>query len=510
MGTNGSQYCPKIYSLKVTTDKDPKVTTGVINMSTAARKLQVEIDKTCKKIIEGIEEFHELLQKYNDSVNPSHKEKLEGELKKEIKKLQRLRDQVKSWQASSEVKEKSQLYEVRKAIEAEMEKFKILEKEMKIKAYSKEGLTLSTRLDPKDHEKQAISIWINNCVSRLSSEVDQFEAEMETFSSTKKIKKTENLGALEHRLKRHKYHILKLEAILRSFENNVLQVEDINEIKNDVDYYVDFHNDASFEENLELYEDLDLIESRNKIYMQSEQASQKKEPLSAHTESSIIEHMTLLEGRPGEDEMATDVDSSSFNTTPIFTPKIQGPSFASAALMGGKAKPSSQKNIVEHEDSTTLAHHKNFENLRAKARSLTADFESGFKHLDRLETDIQSAQFSKTSTTASSFYPQVPPTIFCNPTLFEKFDLDTLFFIFYFQQKTVSQYLASQELKRRSWRFHKKYHTWFQRHEEPKAITADYEHGTYIYFDFESAWCQRKKAEFTFEYQYLEDNDIVS
>lgn len=58
------------------------------------------------------------------------------------------------------------------------------------------------------------------------------------------------------------------------------------------------------------------------------------------------------------------------------------------------------------------------------------------------------------------------------------------------------RYLAAKELKKQSWRFHKKYLTWFQRHEEPKVITEDYEQGTYIYFDYEGAWCQRKKTEF--------------
>jgi len=71
------------------------------------------------------------------------------------------------------------------------------------------------------------------------------------------------------------------------------------------------------------------------------------------------------------------------------------------------------------------------------------------------------------------------------------------------------RYLAARELKKQSWRFHKKYLTWFQRHEEPKAITDDYEQGTYIYFDYEGAWCQRKKTDFRFEYKFLEDSELV-
>ena len=54
-------------------------------------------------------------------------------------------------------------------------------------------------------------------------------------------------------------------------------------------------------------------------------------------------------------------------------------------------------------------------------------------------------------------------------------ELHVLFFIFYHQQGTYQQYLAARELKKQSWRFHKKYMTWFQRHEEPKVTTEEYE-----------------------------------
>ena len=44
-------------------------------------------------------------------------EKYEEDLKREIKKLQRLRDQIKTWIASGEIKDKSTLMENRKLIE---------------------------------------------------------------------------------------------------------------------------------------------------------------------------------------------------------------------------------------------------------------------------------------------------------------------------------------------------------------------------------------------------------
>jgi CCR4-NOT transcription complex subunit 3 len=103
-------------------------------------------------------------------------------------------------------------------------------------------------------------------------------------------------------------------------------------------------------------------------------------------------------------------------------------------------------------------------------------------------------------------YPSTPSPIFENPAVFEKLGTDCLFFIFYYSQGTYQQYLAARELKKQSWRFHKKYMTWFQRHEEPKITTDEYEQGTYVYFDYETGWCTRIKQDFRFEYSYLEDS----
>ena len=47
-------------------------------------------------------------------------------------------------------------------------------------------------------------------------------------------------------------------------------------------------------------------------------------------------------------------------------------------------------------------------------------------------------------------------------------------------QGTKAQYLAAKALKQKSWRFHTKYMMWFQRHEEPKTITEDYEQVLFI------------------------------
>jgi CCR4-NOT transcription complex subunit 3 len=87
-----------------------------------------------------------------------------------------------------------------------------------------------------------------------------------------------------------------------------------------------------------------------------------------------------------------------------------------------------------------------------------------------------------------SYYPQQPLAIFEDPRLYTKVDTDTLFYAFYYKQGTYQQYASAKALKSQSWRFHKQYQTWFQRHEEPKDITEDYEQGTYRFFDYESTW----------------------
>jgi CCR4-NOT transcription complex subunit 3 len=83
----------------------------------AQRKLQQEIDKVFKKVHEGVAVFQSIYEKIQQTSNPSQKEKLEDALKKEIKKLQRHRDQIKTWTGQSEIKDKKPLLDMRKLIE---------------------------------------------------------------------------------------------------------------------------------------------------------------------------------------------------------------------------------------------------------------------------------------------------------------------------------------------------------------------------------------------------------
>jgi CCR4-NOT transcription complex subunit 3 len=109
-------------------------------------------------------------------------------------------------------------------------------------------------------------------------------------------------------------------------------------------------------------------------------------------------------------------------------------------------------------------------------------------------------------------YPATRLPVLDNPALFERLDTEALFFAFYHQPGTHQQYLAARELKRQSWRYHKAHGAWFQRHEEPRAAGAEFERGTFVYFDYNvvhddasAGWCYRLKQDFTFTYDQLED-----
>lgn len=100
------------------------------------------------------------------------------------------------------------------------------------------------------------------------------------------------------------------------------------------------------------------------------------------------------------------------------------------------------------------------------------------------------------------FHHQIPPHHSDSIEFYQRLSTETLFFIFYYlevtaphphphhlptrsplcnalssapHQGTKAQYLSAKALKKQSWRFHTKYMMWFQRHEEPKTITDEFE-----------------------------------
>lgn len=829
----------------------------------ASRKLQGEIDRVLKKVQEGVDVFDSIWNKVYDTDNANQKEKFEADLKKEIKKLQRYRDQIKTWIQSSEIKDKKvsasyeqALVDARKLIEREMERFKICEKETKTKAFSKEGLVQQPKTDPKEKAKSETRDWLNTVVGELESQIDSFEAELEGLTVKKGKTRPPRLTHLETSITRHKAHIMKLELILRLLDNDELSPEQVNDIRDFLDDYVERNQDDfdDFSDVDELYNTLplDKVESLEDLVTtgplikgtpislknslaaspsvtpstvtstrpQSTSQEQTEDKASATNSDSVLktplsksstdihspaaspankaQATTISVNVPSQNlTVTTKFGENSVNSPPPLSPSVAkeddianlsgrrlspslakssisiqssspvplspggGPSGGAhngvplasetakrnileiegrigistsgqpplsplsnrmmlpqaakssdvsslidaspseAAIITGRAfspstvsgmqwrpgspfqnqseigqyrgrpeivpdqkekflhrlqqvqqqghgnllgmppltapnsKPMStqqQNPLVQQGSSMTLSggpasgvqlsglttannsglqqqsssmqqlsqqlmsdigqlkheeqqqnfHHdsvpesaaKTIEddlkarpispvslseparaaefspgepiqpnqlsgNLGAIGRRSAADLgtigdgtsvspaHSGEIHDRRfryqlLESALKRLPLPKDSERPRQYtprrpavtppsYPQVQAPIINNPIFWERLNIDPLFFAYYYQQNTYQQYLAAKELKKQAWRFHKKLNTWFQRHDEPKIATDEYEQGAYIFFDYnvdkdgQHGWCSMIKHDFTFEYQYLED-----
>ena len=126
-----------------------------------------------------------------------------------------------------------------------MEKFKACEKEMKTKAFSKEGLIQAAKLDPKEQEKEEATIWLQNQVEELQMQVEQTEAEIEALQGAGKKRNKAGTSAagrleeLESLNERRKWHISRLEIVLRLLNNGSLSPDKVFGLKEDVQYFVE-------------------------------------------------------------------------------------------------------------------------------------------------------------------------------------------------------------------------------------------------------------------------------
>ncbi|RYO96659.1 hypothetical protein DL765_011521 [Monosporascus sp. GIB2] len=658
----------------------------------AARKLQQEVDKCFKKVDEGVQEFEAIYEKIEQSNNVSQKEKLEDNLKREIKKLQRLRDQIKTWAASNDIKDKAPLMEKRKLIETQMERFKAVEKAMKTKAYSKEGLSAAAKLDPKEQAKVEAGEFLSNMVDELEQQIEALEAESESIQVTMKkgknqSAKADRIAAIEGIIERHKWHQGKLELIRRSLENGGVEAEQVTDLEESIKYYVaegmqdDFMDDDGLYDELNLQDEEDAygmnqendrVSSQDTQSVQEEVAdaepprtvcipgktrnaveaaasagrrpsTQLKSPLptlatlhnplanvtNASTANNGMKPASLptrpageglkyasaaaaaaasdknnvgiaplppppgsqpvsssagtpslppavlktsaanspattsvqpapSEPKPGTStahepkpaEAATSVPSP--RPTPATTKKADSgkgkaaskqsqPATASERGESSRSEPpleykkdldanevvAPQQNGVANGDKPNEEEEESIYHLPASLQDLVESFETSKKRpiqvntpshlrmlaasqaninmMDNFDAEPRRTYRPEVPTPSVAGYPQEPLPIFDDPRLYARIEPDTLFYVFYYKQGTYQQYLAAKALKDQSWRFHKQYQTWFQRHEEPKQITEEFEKGTYRFFDYESTWMNRRKADFQFHYRFLED-----
>ena len=515
------------------------------------RRQEKEIRLVLKKIDEGLEAFDRLYDKVKRAEDKSSKLRYEGDLKKEIKRLQRHRDQVKVWINSPDVKDKSKLIAIRKVIERKMESFKAIEKETKTKQYSKVGLAKAGMMTEQDLAIEEMQGWIKDQVDELKNQVELTEAEVETLSeggNSKKKKKGKSrndseIENLQEQIDQHNWHITNLTSLSAFLKDGKLQAEDIEVVKDDVEYYVSSNTEPEFYADNEIYENLltkaknfgenghdyksNVTNDDNEDGSSSSAATSKNSR--ADSKSSAIASSgnggdNLLNIGKGVSKKDAQAALAKIKNTPTKSDRgnlgIDDGNSSITSNTSGNNK-SSDTAQQEGQGQRSLAQGANLANDNSTASQQENDgvgsaifrrnklfLNASYKHIPTKQDSERAATLSYTPRnpypTPPSF-PKAPSPFIENTEMFDKFDVDTLFFVFYFQQGTYQQHLAAKQLKKRSWRYHKKYNTWFQRHEEITKSTDEYEQGTYVYFDFESGWCQRIKKDFTFEYIYLED-----
>ncbi|CAI4983502.1 BBT_HP_G0172460.mRNA.1.CDS.1 [Saccharomyces cerevisiae] len=542
------------------------------------RKLQQDIDKLLKKVKEGIEDFDDIYEKFQstDPSNSSHREKLESDLKREIKKLQKHRDQIKTWLSKEDVKDKqSVLMTNRRLIENGMERFKSVEKLMKTKQFSKEALTNPDIIkDPKELKKRDQVLFIHDCLDELQKQLEQYEAQ-------------EN----EEQTERHEFHIANLENILKKLQNNEMDPEPVEEFQDDIKYYVENNDDPDFIEYDTIYEDMGCEiqpsssnneapkEGNNQTSLSSIRSSKKQErsPKKKAPQRDVsISDRTTTPIAPGVESALQPISSTPTpvsTDTPLHTVKDDSIKFDNSTLgtptthVSMKKKESENdseqqlnfppdrtdeiRKTIQHDVETNAAFQNPLFNdelkywldskrylmqpLQEMSPKMVSQLESSLLNCpDSLDADSPCLYTKPLSLPhpTSIFFPNEPirfvypydvplnltnnendtdnkfgkdskakskkhDDIYSRTSLariFMKFDLDTLFFIFYHYQGSYEQFLAARELfKNRNWLFNKVDRCWYYKEIEklPPGMGKS-EEESWRYFDYKKSWLARR------------------
>jgi CCR4-NOT transcription complex subunit 3 len=220
-----------------------------------------------------------------------------------------------------------------------MEAFKLVEREMKTKAYSKEGLARTQAMSEEERKRMKAREWVQDAVSRLGDEIEEMEKEVETIAeSGKGTKKEREIEThLENVIKTHKLHQDKLEALTRLLDNGDVKPEDVDGIQEDVNYYISQArrpDDSTFEADFGIYDSFELL---------AEEAAED------HPEDDEDEAAVLARASAAAAKSALVAAAAATSTTAagIGAPPTSTPTAALAGVGGGGA-PITQNSQLPH------------------------------------------------------------------------------------------------------------------------------------------------------------------
>lgn len=220
-----------------------------------------------KKIHEGLDLFNYYFQRHEASNNDLQREKLENDLKKEIKKLQKFRDQIKNWQLNDSIEAiiaPLKLQEHRRMVEEAMECYKEVEKNSKMKSFSNQSIMLAA-LDngESDLSEEVLDTieFLNGITEQLNEQLEELEAEYDKLSQ-KKIRKNnshaieERKQEIEHATLTHNFHLEKIDEVIMYLKAGKLTADLVDFIRDDLTFYVESNQEPDFIDDDTVYDDL--------------------------------------------------------------------------------------------------------------------------------------------------------------------------------------------------------------------------------------------------------------
>merc|ERR1711879_272013 len=113
---------------------------------------------------------------------------------------------------------KDKLEDSRKRIEHDMQRFKEFERDLKTKAFSTCALQRTDELELEEAEKMKYQDWLSSTIQTLNDQLDQFDADVELLGNKKSLSNEEKSRKAHFIVlqDRHRWHIKKLELVLRS------------------------------------------------------------------------------------------------------------------------------------------------------------------------------------------------------------------------------------------------------------------------------------------------------
>jgi CCR4-NOT transcription complex subunit 3 len=218
-----------------------------------SRQIQQEVDKKLSLVEEGCSTFNQLLRKIQTAATQTQKERFESDLKKELKKLQRIRDSLRSLE-SQDSRNKSRIVEAKRKIEELMELHKQAERESKIRTYSKDGLLTPPKVDQLEEEKQEMREMIRATQNSFQDKINVKETELDRTRNNR-LKQEE----INKHLRALNYHFEKLEYALRSIENDSASFDLIWMVREKLEEYLKNDEDSSLEAEIEqVYKEMNL------------------------------------------------------------------------------------------------------------------------------------------------------------------------------------------------------------------------------------------------------------